>query len=54
MGLITAARDDAADHLPIVTVEAIRQFAQGKFTPASTTAGEPADSVFEMTVTRQE
>ena len=54
MGLITAARDDAADHLPIVTVEALRHFSEGKFTPATTTAGEPADSVFEMTVTRQE
>lgn len=54
LGLITAARDDSPEHLPVVTVEVIRQFAQGKFEAASTTAGEPADSVVEMTVTRQE
>lgn len=54
MGLVTAACDDATDHLPIVTVEAIRHFAEGKFTAVSSTAGQPADSVFGMTVTRQE
>jgi tetratricopeptide (TPR) repeat protein len=54
LGLVVAARDDSLEHLPVVTVEVIRQFAQGRFEPASTTTGEPADSVVEMTVTRQE
>lgn len=54
MGMLIAARDDAPDKLPVVTVEVLRKFAAGKFTPVTATAGEPEDSVLEMTVIRQD
>jgi hypothetical protein len=54
LAVLTAARDDEPAKLPIVPVESLKKFVEGKFTPASTTAGDIDQSVVEMVVTRQE
>ncbi|HET6251889.1 MAG TPA: serine protease [Tepidisphaeraceae bacterium] len=55
VGILTATRDDPIAHLPVVTAETIRKFADGKFTSATETAASgPEDCVLELSATREE
>ncbi|HYE18225.1 MAG TPA: trypsin-like peptidase domain-containing protein [Tepidisphaeraceae bacterium] len=54
LAVVTATREDAPNKLPVVTVDVLRKFVEGKVTLSETTSDDPEGSVVELTATRQE
>ncbi|HSI36445.1 MAG: trypsin-like peptidase domain-containing protein [Phycisphaerae bacterium] len=54
LAVVTATREDAPDKLPVVTVDVLRKFVEGKVTLSETTSDDPEGSVAELTATRQD
>jgi S1-C subfamily serine protease/DNA-directed RNA polymerase subunit RPC12/RpoP len=50
VGVVAAARVDAAGRLPVLSLDALKQFAAGKFTAAAKAPANAANSVVEISV----
>jgi hypothetical protein len=53
VGILAAKREDATGRLQVVSLDALKQFAAGKFTPAAKTPANAANSVVKISVVKK-